>query len=82
MAATRKRKTGVSEAQLKKILEDTQILSFAQAVLVSGRSDKMLRRAVNNKEIAAIRQGDRGHIFIRLAELQRYLGGTKVPPAQ
>jgi excisionase family DNA binding protein len=54
--------------------EDNELLTIAQAAAESGYSEEQLRRKVRDRELRAVRNGDRGHMRIRRRDVPRKLG--------
>jgi excisionase family DNA binding protein len=52
-------------------------LTIAQAAAEGGYSEEQLRRKVRDGELAAVRNGDRGHIRIRRHDVPRKLGHSR-----
>lgn len=62
------------------LLRHDPALSLREAAAyLGGRHVVEVRRMIREREIACIRRGARGHIFIRLSELNRWLESNTIP---
>lgn len=61
------------------LLQRDPALSLAEAAIYLSVHPVELRGMARRREIAVIRRGDRGHIKIRLSELNRWLEANTVP---
>lgn len=62
------------------LLRHDPALSLQEAAgYLGGMHPVELRRLIRMREISVIRRGDRGHIKIRLSELNRWLEANTIP---
>lgn len=62
---------------------EDRLLSAAEARrYLGGMSEREFRRLCDERELAVVRRGQRGHIRVRLSELDRWIGDHTIPARQ